>query len=276
MEKLSIKSVHDFQAIVEDDTRSSVIGCMSVFRGQSDATWPLIPSIVRKPKFDYRISLAKDLSSPDDYSAERRLITLFRELAVSFLPEWTFSGTTQEVLWKHLLLSQHYRVPTRLLDWSTNPLVALFFAVYGEAKRCTQACEHAADLCNDRRIHHSAVYVLRSRQSFSISSLAANNPKAPLYIHKTDPGIIQPPLIDKRFIAQSSVFAISRCPEESLLPDATILIDADSRDRILQELDGYSINVRTLFPDLEHLGEYLDWSVPRWFPPSCRFPESQA
>ena len=256
-----VRSLSDFHAAVGGDMSRSG-QCLSVFRGQRDATWPLVPAIVREPRFHGKASLTKNLNNPNDKSDERRLITLFRDLAVSLLPQWTFHGSPQEVLWKHILLSQHYRVPTRLLDWSTNPLVALFFAVRGAVTTCDAHCHHDKELCDEAQRHHSAVYVLRSRESFSVAALAARNPKAPFYTHRNDPGIIRPPSIDRRFIAQSSVFAISRKPEVPIEPDAEVLIEADARDRILQELDVYGINASTMFPDLEHLGEYLEWFVP--------------
>ena len=36
--------------------------------------------------------------------------------------------------WEWLSLAQHHLVPTRFMDWSQNPLVALYFAVVGNPK----------------------------------------------------------------------------------------------------------------------------------------------
>ena len=60
---------------------------------------------------------------------EHRIIENFRRYAREELRH----GETD---WHVLILGQHYRLPTRLLDWTTSPLVATFFAcvlIPGEA-----------------------------------------------------------------------------------------------------------------------------------------------
>jgi len=82
------------------------------FRGQEDTEWPLVPSVFRRNESNELIYALN----------EHRLIDRFKlhqakhrtELKTAF--DW-------------LSLMQHYRYPTRILDWSENILVALYFAV---------------------------------------------------------------------------------------------------------------------------------------------------
>jgi hypothetical protein len=78
------------------------------YRGQDDAEWCLLPSI-------YRLG--------DGRYFERELL---RDFEIHLSTEANFNPKN-DIEW--IFIAQHHGLPTRMLDWSENPLVALFFAV---------------------------------------------------------------------------------------------------------------------------------------------------
>jgi len=93
------------------------------FRGQANHMWELKPSV-------YRFN---DFQRYQTVQYEKNIVNVKPKIAQPPL-----THTTLDLEW--LMLCQHYGVPTRLIDWSSDILTALFFACYGEEEKDTDGC----------------------------------------------------------------------------------------------------------------------------------------
>jgi len=150
------------------------------------------------------------------------------------------------------------------MDWTTNPLVGLFFALEGNAEKCTVG--PTCSSCSGSGTHDSAVYVLTGRRGFTVSSLVSQkeNGHAPLYGYNEEVGLLWPPHVDGRVAAQSSIFTIRKAPGTVVDPDLRILIPHAARDGMLRDLEHLGITRKTLFLDLDGIAAYLRWSCTNW------------
>ena len=211
------------------------------FRGQSNCEWPLVPQLGRRAA---------------DTEAEIALIKRFKQNALPHIV------TRPSDEWEWLILMQHYRLPTRLLDWSESPLAALFFAVDERVD------EDAALWCLDP-IELNERANLKYPHSLEIPAFGHDHqidnydPTRIASEHTSDlnPVAVLAARNSPRIAAQQGAFTISHrtfTPIEDVEKGKHVwrmIIRSVSKERIQKELEVIRFNRLTLFPELDVVAE---------------------
>lgn len=263
---MEIKNVSDF--IAECNSKNSDKSRVLFFRGENQKHVELIPSIYR-PQYNF-------IENED---------IIFKEILSKFPDEMLSQKTTVE----KLIMMQHFELPTRLLDISKNPLVALFFSCYLNSDEDGRVYifsipENDIKYCDSDTV--SVISNICKRPfSFSIKKIYTmnksdfNKQKEVEYLlheikeekpyfqngidkkHINSVVCLRPRMNNPRILRQDGYFLLfgidhekKRCAKvNKTWIQQTIAIPKDAKAQIMKDLDFLNINESFLFPDYQHL-----------------------
>lgn len=195
---------------------------------------------------------------------ERHLLRNFRKYA-----RRSFVG--DDSLWNWLALAQHHGLPTRLVDWTYSPYVALHFATVS-----ADAMEEDGEIwmlgfdAVSRTLPDHLRHLLEKEGSdvFTGEMLTSQAPSFPELARQGDapfPLFLEPPALTDRIVNQAALFCLMSTPTSSLWewmeghPEGwrRVVLSAELKWPVRDRLDQINMNERVLFPGLDGLGRWL-------------------
>lgn len=214
------------------------------YRGQADASWVLDSSLTRTKKY----------------------VSKEREMYYEVMNTSPAQFSKDSTLFEKLIRLQHYSLPTRLMDITRNPLVAIYFAccnldrasadgaIYSFAVEKdevlnyddkTLSCFAKRVLCEDGKLpcdscddEENCFHKVKFQENFIVNGFLSN------------------PRIDNQ---KGDFLFVNESDHEKLYKfvDGIIVIESGLKSILIEKLESLNIHAGTLFPDLANLNSYI-------------------
>jgi hypothetical protein len=226
---MKIESIQAFLLYANDKYFKEPRGSW-VFRGHSDISYQLIPTIGRM-----------EHTAKDRKTLEKTVFEEFCREARFYLTNLPTND------WDWLTLGRHHGLPTRLLDWTYNPLASIYFAV----ESIVSAKGEPVD--GELLALHSKLF-----------SPSKNEERSPFDV--TKPTRVVTNIVSPRIRAQEGLFVV--CSElekpldEPLRDDWSLerhQIPVGRKKAIRYELFRLGVNEATIYPSVEGLAARIKW-----------------
>ncbi|UOQ69036.1 FRG domain-containing protein [Hymenobacter volaticus] len=231
------------------------------YRGSGSTDYTLAPSLHRHPSITNNEELLE---------LEGKIIDRFNQRSVPYV------STNFIKEWEILFYIQHFGIPSRLLDWTENPFVALYFALTSAVtKRVKGETVYATDVnvwVLDPVLWNRAVLSDNTYTggilSLESKHLTAYEPRTSFELMKNDPVCMFGTYNSARIVAQRGVFSVfgkNRKPMETVAIEGgfnpntlqCFYIEIKDIEPLLTSLISIGITDSVIFPDLSGLATEL-------------------
>jgi hypothetical protein len=220
------------------------------FRGAAGATEDLTTTLIR---------LGGDYAE-----LEGHLLRNFRKYAQR-------DAVPGDSVWNWLALAQHHGLPTRLLDWTFSPYVALHFATENINRYNEDGVIWCVDYVQANRFLPEKLKGILEEEGSNVFTVEMLNQAAPTLAEFDRLAaaafvvFFEPPSLDERIVNQYALFALMSSPSATLdhwltqQPGVSrrILIPHEMKWEVRDKLDQANVTERVLFPGLDGLSRWL-------------------
>ena len=258
IQEIKVNSIEELMPLLADQEYQPEIGrnrSSFVYRGMSHTDYKMYTSLSRN---------CKDLQQ----QLEPAILSNFYKYAVLENPD------IQKSVWHQIVMGQHYGLPTRFLDWTHSPLIALHFAVTRDSMELMEEDDCIVWRIDIPELHsklpekYQKIIEESRTKVFSLDMLNQVAPTLAQYdedMQGKNMVIIEPPSTDPRIVNQYSFFSVvpmGMDDVESFLDKTTehttkYIIDKSLRWRICDMLDSLNISERIIFPGMDGLTKWI-------------------